>query len=214
MSKTTPSNYERLCAEWAQRISGMDISALIKRVPGLKVENDFLTLYHFGKKYGLDLSGFSISAMEDDLPVTQNARLNIYTLLWYCKPDARQSGVFKPFESLRGAGPFGPAFKKGVLQPFAAAFSGNTEKLKAAFETLGGAKLSVSDVGYQFNAFECMPVQFYFWDGDDEFPAQANILFDDSCTDFIHVESIVTIATEGVRRIAQVAGICLDRRAF
>ena len=53
-------------------------------------------------------------------------------------------------------------------------------------------------------------MQFLFWDGDDEFPAQANILYDASATDFIHVESTVTLASEGLFRLAQAA--CLPIR--
>ena len=214
MSRQAASNYEKLCAEWANRISGMDIQRLMMKLPELKKEGSFLTLRHFGRKFGVSLEDFSICAMEDDGPVSQNARLNIYTLLWYCRDNAVQSGDFRPFETLRSAGPFGPAFKKGVLRPFAEAFSGRTEALKAAFEKLGGRMLPISEAGYQLNAFECMPVQFYFWDGDEEFPAQANILFDYNCTDFIHVESIVTIATEGIHRIVEEAGVSLDRNAF
>ena len=214
MTGKNASNYDRLCAEWAGRVSGMDIPGLMKRLPELCREDGYLTLRHFGRKYGISFSDFSISAMEDDLPVTQNARLNIYTLLWYCKDSACLKGDFRPFENLRNAGPFGPAFRKGVTEPFAAAFSGKTEALKLALEKLGGMPLNTSDAGYQINAFECIPVRFYFWDGDDEFPPQANILFDYSCTDFIHVESIVTIAIEGVRRITETPGISLGRRAF
>lgn len=214
MAGASTSNYDRLCTEWAERISGMDISVLMKRLPELTCEDGFLTLRHFGRKYSISLSDFTISALEDDRPVTQNARLNIYTLLWYCKDGASLKNDFKPFESLRNAGPFGPAFKKGVVLPFAAAFSGKSDVLIEACKKLGGIQLPVSDAGFTLNAFECIPVQFYFWDGDEEFPAQANILFDYSCTDFIHVESIVTIAIEGIRRIAEAAGISLDRRAF
>ena len=51
---------------------------------------------------------------------------------------------------------------------------------------MGGQKLSHSDAGYELLAFSCIPVRFLFWDGDDEFPAQANILFDKSATDYIY----------------------------
>ena len=57
-------------------------------------------------------------------------------------------------------------------------------------------------------------VRFLFWEGDDEFPAQGNVLFDASATDFIHGESIVTIAAIGLNRIAKWAGIPMDRSAF
>ena len=214
MTKRFVTKYDLMDAEWARRISGMDISALMAKLPELRREDGCLTLRHFGRKYGISLSDFSIAPMEDSLPVSHNARLNIYTLLWYCSPDARNTGDFRPFESLRNAGPFGPAFKKGINGPFAAAFFGRTERLRAAFEALGGTPLTVSDAGCQLSAFDCIPVQFYFWDGDDEFPAQANMLFDYGCTDFIHVESIVTIASEGLRVIADAAGVPLSRSAF
>ena len=60
----------------------------------------------------------------------------------------------------------------------------------------------------------CMPVKFLFWEGDDEFQAQGNLLFDASATDFIHVESIVTIAAVGLEKLAKEAGVTLDRSAF
>ena len=65
-----------------------------------------------------------------------------------------------------------------------------------------------------YKAFECIPVRFLFWEGDEEFPAQGNILFDASATDFIHGESVVTIAVIGLMRLANLAGIAMDRSAF
>ena len=46
-----------------------------------------------------------------------------------------------------------------------------------------------------------------FWDEDEEFEARASMLFDLGSTDFIHEESIVTIASVGVDRLIQVAGL-------
>ena len=47
-----------------------------------------------------------------------------------------------------------------------------------------------------------------------EFEAQANILFDYSATDFNHVESAVSTAEMGVRRLAEVAGLPLKGITF
>lgn len=49
---------------------------------------------------------------------------------------------------------------------------------------LNGTELPQGDVGYQINAFACEPMRFYFWDRDEEFEAQGNILFDYSATDY------------------------------
>jgi len=83
--------------------------------------------------------------------------------------------------------------------------SGQPDKLARACERLGGVNLAHADVGYRINSFDCLPIKFLFWDGDDEFPAQGNLLFDASATDFIHVESTVSLAIEGIQRLAEAA---------
>lgn len=106
------------------------------------------------------------------------------------------------------------SFPEGDHEPFSRMFDGYTKELAEACEKLGGTRLSWSDTGYELKAFECIPVRFLFWEGDEEFPAQGNILFDASATDFIHGESIVTIAVIGLMRLANLAAIEMDRSTF
>ena len=86
--------------------------------------------------------------------------------------------------------------------------------LRGVVEAMGGTPLPTGDVGYQVEAFACIPVRYLFWEGDDEFPAQANMLFDASATDYIHGESIVTIGSYGLFRLAELAGLPLARGTF
>ncbi len=214
MKKPVVSNYELQCDQWRQRFLAMDQGALLRRLPELKVEGDYLTLRHFGRRLGVHRREGSVVAPDDAEPVSVNTRLNVYTLFHYCRDGARRTGEWLPFAQLKGASPFGPAFQKTVTEVFAATFSGRTEALEEAFRRMGGVRLPVSDVGFEVKGFECIPVRFHFWDGDDEFPAQANLLFDRSATDFIHVESVVTIASEGVLRLAKLAGVTLRSGTF
>ena len=208
------SNYDRLCLDWQEKFRNMDQTQLMDTIPELKVDGPYLTLLHFGRKYGIHRVSGAIHALEDDAPVTNNEKLNIYTLLGYCKRGARQSGTWLPFRSLRGAGPFAPAFDRNILQPLAATFAGRVAAFQSAAQAIGGLPLQRGDAGALLYAFACIPMQFLFWDGDDEFPAQANILFDSSATDFIHVESTVTLASEGLCRLAQAAGLPLKGDTF
>ncbi len=214
MTTTKLSNYEALCLDWARRFLDMDPKLLFRRVPELTPEGAYLTLRHFGKKYGIEKKTGKIIDLEQAAPPPVTIQLNIYTLLGYAREGASLTGEWVPFQELKGARPFGPAFVKGNLLPFARTFSGHVRELKAACEALGGKRLSHSDAGYELKAFDCIPVRFLFWDGDEEFPAQGNILFDRGVTDFIHVESTVSIATVGLVRLAQEAGLPLDGRAF
>lgn len=208
------SNYEKWVEEWRVRFLTMDQEALKEKLPEIQEEGEYLTIYHFARKYGIHKTEGTIKALESDIRIGHMTKLNIYTLLWYASPLARIRNEWVPFEKLKDARPFAPAFFKGNTQAFAAAFSGHLEELKRACEKLGGIPLKHSDAGYQINAFDCMPMQFYFWDRDDEFEAQGNILFDKSATDFVHVESTVSIATEGIQRLMEEAGISSGNVGF
>ena len=208
------SNYAKLCQEWSEKFLQMNAKELMEKLPELKDEGDYLTLYLFARKLGIQKETGEIEAMEDDRLVSNNTKLNVYTLFGYCKEYAALTGRWVPFRDLRGASPFAPAFQKGILEPLAATFAGHAEELEQACIQLGGTKLEHGDVGYELKSFDCMPVRIFFWDEDEEFSAQANILFDYSATDFIHVESTVSIAMEALYRLAEVAGLELKGSTF
>lgn len=208
------SNYEKCCADWARKIAAMDMQELERKLPELQREGEYLTLRHFGRKYGIRMKDGAILALEGSQPVFSNTKLNIYTLLWYSRTGASLSGEWVTFGQLKNARPFAPAFQRGTIQAYAATFSGHCEELRSAYRALGGRQIPHSDVGFEIDAFACIPIQYLFWDGDDEFPAQANILFDKNVVDFIHVESTVTIAMEGLYRLAEAAGLPILGSAF
>lgn len=186
----------------------------MRKLPEIHVEGEYLTLRYYGRKLGIHRESGCIAALEDGNSVSINSQLTVYTLMWYCKEDARRANEWLPFARLKDAGPFGPAFQRSIIDVFAATFSGKSQELAQTLMEMGGVRLPVGDVGYQLSAFECIPVRFHFWDADDEFPAQANLLFEASATDFIHVESLVTIASEGLWRISECSKIPLKRPTF
>ena len=211
MEKHTTDNYELLCADWQKRMLQLDTAELMKKLPELRLEGSYLTLSHYHRRYGVSLQDGTICRLDGapEEPISLFTRLNIYTLLWYCTGRVSSQDDWVPFRSLKDASPFAPAFQRSVIQVFSRTFSGHLPELERAFLALGGQRLAVSDLGYQLDAFECIPVQFLFWDGDDEFPAQSNLLFRRNCVDFIHVESIVSIATEGLAHLSKLSGIPL-----
>ena len=214
MAKEITSNYEMACLKWKEVFKNMDKEELMKELPELKVEGEYLEIYHFGRKFGVHMENGEIIAMEDDLPISVSEKFNIYLLFHYIKPNSKIKGEWVTFEKLKNTSQFKPAFVKSVLEPFAKAFAGHMDKLEEACEKIGGKRIKASDMGYELKAFECIPVQFLFWDEDEEFESRASMLFDISCTDFIHEESIVTIASVGVERLIQVAGLNKSESTF
>lgn len=187
------NNYEDWRRDWRARFLTLDRDALCRKLPWLRQTEAGLVVRYFIWDVVLDWATGAPSAPVD---LQLYDEMNILTLLWYCKDGAALSGEFVPFDRLTHAGPYGPAFRKGNLEALAASFAGRPEALERALLALGGRKLPTGDVGYEIDVFPTFPMRVLFWDGDDEFPAQANLLFDQNSTDFIHVESVVTIASQ------------------
>ena len=203
------SNYELQRRQWQRRFLDMDHAALRQKLPELEETADQLRLWHFGRQFAVSREDGAIRCLSDDGPVSYNEQMNIYTLFHYCAPGAHLTGEWLPFRDLRHASPFAAAFQRGTVLPLARTFSGRGDLLPAAVEKLRGVRISES--GFQLPAFACIPMRLHFWEGDEEFEAQANHLFDRSATDFIHVESVVTIASVALCRLAEAAGLALDR---
>ena len=201
------NNYDQWRIDWQQRFLTLDPDLLRRKLPFLSLENQRLLVPYFNTICAIRLSDGVIEAPSDWDKLSLMDEMNIYTLLWYSKDGAALTGEWLPFESLRDARPFGPAFRKGNLAPFAATFDGHTKQLEEALQRFGGLPISAGEVGYQIPVFPCIPMRVLFWDGDEEFPAQCNLLFDRSTPDFIHVESVVSIASEALRHLSIASGL-------
>ena len=201
------NNYDQWRVDWQKRFLSIDKAALLQRLPFLKIENDLMYVPYFNQVVSIRLQDGVMEPPEAWERLSLMDEMNVYTLLWYSKDGATQKDDWVSFEQLKDARPFGPAFRKGNLAPFAATFSGNADRLEQALTSFGGNILPTGDVGYQIDVFPCIPMQVLFWEGDDEFPSQCNLLFDRSATDFIHVESIVSIASEALKHLSDEAGL-------
>lgn len=200
-------NYAITCEKWRKIFQGMDKEELTDRFH-MDSDREALYITYYNQKYRLDRETGMITLVcdpEHTLPF--NTLMSIYNLFYYSKADAKIKGEFVPFRLVKRAAPFEPAFQKTIVKPLAKTFSGRCELLRKACLALGGTPIRQGDVGYVVNAFECIPVTVVFWDGDDEFEAQANILFDADITDFLHEETVCCIASDLVRRLAEEAGL-------
>lgn len=192
------SNYEKWCDEWRQKFLSMDKNEILKRIPEINVKDSYLIMTQFNRRYGIHINTGEIIAIDDKEPIHNVAKLNLYTFIWYRSLNAKQRGEWVSFEKLKGASVFGSAFKNGITDVIAKTFSGHRKELKEALSDLGGTPLKYGDVSYEIQALPGIPIRIIFWEGDEEFSASANLLFDSSASEYLHVESIVSLAMEGL----------------
>lgn len=97
---------------------------------------------------------------------------------------------FVPYRNLEYGSAYYDAFVKTSIKPLSAAFGSNPGLLLTAAEPFGGLPHSGSGTGVILYLLPKVPVLFKVWPGDDEFPPQANILFDSSVNHYLHTEDL------------------------
>jgi hypothetical protein len=60
----------------------------------------------------------------------------------------------------------------------------------------------MADGAYSFSITHRIPIAVLFWDGDDDFPAEAKILFDRTITAHLTLDIVFSLADVVCRRIA------------
>jgi len=111
------------------------------------------------------------------------------------------TGNWVSYREIPGASFYYSAFVKRAVEPLKNTFGQNVEGLLTAGKLLGGRKIDAGDVGYEFRLLPNIPVRLILWAGDDEFPAAANIVFDENISGILSPEDIAWLAGMVVYRL-------------
>ncbi len=103
------------------------------------------------------------------------------------------SGKLVKFKDFPGGYAYETAFLRAAVEPIAKSFSKNPEGLLEAAALLGGKRLSYGQSSVEISALAGIPLTYILWT-DDELPATANILFDETASSYLNVEDLSKLA--------------------
>ena len=200
--------YKLRCEEWRLKALESDFEERYRALNLSGYDEKVLPIRYFGVDYQLDQSDARLWELGNpDKDVDFTSQMAIYHLFYYSTKCPANSGHFVPLHELKGAAPFAAAFKKMTLMPFARTFEGKLDVLIETAQKMGFKRLENSDAGFLAMAFSCMPLKIFFWDGDDELPAEATILFDQNVTEFTHPETVIMIGGDLTKRLIEASGL-------
>ncbi len=110
-------------------------------------------------------------------------------------------GRWVAYREIPGAGFYFGAFAKRAMEPLKKVFGQNVAALKMAAEKLNAKPLETGDAGFQLDVLPFAPIQIIVWEGDDEFPAEANILFDASIGNYLSPEDAAWLGSLPIYRL-------------
>ena len=80
-------------------------------------------------------------------------------------------------------------------------YSNDIDGFKRRCAQLRGIPLDMADASCSFSITPRVPVAVLFWDGDEDFPAEAKLLFDKSIAGFLAPDIVLALAHEVCSRI-------------
>jgi hypothetical protein len=115
------------------------------------------------------------------------------------------SGRSIDFRSVPEGGFYWSAFVSRAKKPLLETFGQDLELYLKVATSLGGEPQDLGDAAARFPAFPLVPVTHVLWGGDDEFPPEANILFDETISRHLSTEDIAALAGASVYRLMAMA---------
>ncbi len=103
------------------------------------------------------------------------------------------SGRIITYKELHEGINYYPTFFKRAIEPIINHFRDKPQKLLDVAKILGGDKADYGDFAVTIDAFPRVPVTIVLWSGDKEFPAEGNIMFDNTIPDYLPTEDITIL---------------------
>lgn len=121
--------------------------------------------------------------------------LNLFCIYYLLKQsDTGLSGEWISEKDLVGGATF---FRGPHLVPtefITNRFADDLQLLTTRCEQMGGVRLDMADISYRFTITPDIPVALLYWAGDEDFPAEAKILYDRSISDLLSLDIIFALA--------------------
>lgn len=164
-----------------------------KLIGKLKLEADACYLYArlLSQLYRICRKTGDLERREKDGWVDANTFEEVMTLLdLVCdsREDRSVSGRWK------NMGDFGLLFHRNLLEdaidPWAEKFQADPEGFRRACLALGGSPLPRGDIAYAIELFDGLCIVLQLWFGDEEFPANLRILWDENAGMYIRYETM------------------------
>ncbi len=110
-----------------------------------------------------------------------------------------------PYDDVPGCRSYLSVFERRTVRPLIAAFGFSRDAFREAGQALGAIEEPYGDASFTIKAFPMVPITFILWEGDEEFPPSAKILFDPSIDSYLPLEDITVVSKLAAVRILKAA---------
>ena len=176
-------------AHYEQRFSAMDPAEAACRT-GAKWDGKEFYVNLLGREFAISHPIYAIRATDNGAIPPLPTQTFLLRYLMESKKVA-WGGAWKTFREMPWGEMYIKPYTGRVLTRAAFTFSFKLAAFAAACEKMGATKLPHGDAGYQFELVDGYHVQILIWQGDEEFPPNAQVIYSDNFAEGFSAEDRV-----------------------
>ncbi len=116
---------------------------------------------------------------------------------------ATPSGEWISFRELEGGDFYFPAFAARTIQRMKGTFAGREKELSAVAAKLGGEPVQFGDAAAKFRMLPNVVMALVLHEACEDFPNEANVLFDAACREILPTEDLAVAASLLVSKVCK-----------
>jgi len=178
---------------------------LLNRSGFVKADQNRFRVSFLNRKYLVNFPEFEFldeSEKTREVPIQEQILILHYMT---SQTGAGSTGNWISYREIPGASFYFSTFVKRAIDPLIKVFGQDISKLARSAETIQGLWIDAGDAGYEFQIFPKVAMQLILWEGDDEFPPEANIIFSNSIGEMLSPEDVAWMAGMLVYRLIALA---------
>ncbi len=175
---------------YEEKFRALEPETVVKRLSGVKWDGKEFYVNLLGRKYTISHPEYTIRATDGGPVPPLPCQTFLLRYLLESK-DVPWSGQWKTFREMPWGEMYIKPYAGRVLTRAAFTFGTRVPAFRAACEKMGAVPLPHGDAGFQFDFIGGYAMQILVWEGDEEFPPNAQVLYTDNFADGFAAEDRV-----------------------
>ena len=177
-------------AHYEEKFRGLDPDSVVSRLADVRWDGKEFTLSLLGRSFAISHPEYAIRCLDEGkLPPLPTQTFLLRYLLE--SRDVAWKGEWKTFREMPWGEMYIKPYTGRVLTRAAFTFGTRVAAFKAAAEKMGAEPVKHGDAGFLFDLIGGYKMQILVWEGDDEFPPNAQVLYSDNFADGFAAEDRV-----------------------
>lgn len=166
-------------AHYEEQFRALDPQAVRQRLSEVGWDGSEFTVTLLGRQFAIAHPDYAIRAL-DNGPVPPLPTQTFLLRYLLESRDVAWMGQWKTFREMPWGEMYIKPYTGRVLTRAAFTFGTRVAAFKAAAEKMGALPLKNGDAGYQFDLIGGYRMRLLVWEGDEEFPPNAQVLYSDN----------------------------------